>query len=238
MTNNAQHPQIDLLLTRPRVSSIAFVDALSLDTRKLVRSIVSPLIEISPLFPTYEIIGPVIFSSVNGVRNAPEGEGQVAYCVGAMTTQSARAAGWDAFHMGDNAAELIANVSKKNTSTPLLHLSGKHTRGAISENLTRAGFQVQHFAVYDQKKKMLNNEATDALNSKFPLLLPLFSPRTAHIFAQQHQGSTDLEIIAFSAEVADQVKQLKFKSLTVLDRPTRTKMQEAVQNVAARWTLG
>lgn len=238
MTDNAQNPQINLLLTRPRESSIAFFDALSHETQQLARPIISPLIKISPLDSAYEILGSVIFSSVNGVKNSPTGNGRTAYCVGAMTTKSASAAGWDAYQMGETADELIANMKHKNNTIPLVHLGGKHRRGDIVNNLSKSGFQIQHFAVYDQPSCKLNPDAGDALASKFPLLLPLFSPRTANIFAGQCRGADHLEIIAFSAEVADQIKQLKFKSLTVLDRPTRMMMTEAVQNVAARMTLG
>ena len=74
--------------------------------------------------------------------------------------------------------------------------------------------------------------------SNFPLLVPLFSPRTAQSFSGQVKGKPPLHIIAMSHEIADQVKDLKPQMLTVSDRPTRLAMIDAVQKVASGMTLG
>ena len=219
-------------------ASHAFWEALKFETRQLLLPIVSPLIKIIPLTGNFEISGSVIFSSVNGVLNGPAGDGSIAYCVGAMTTQAALTAGWSAIQAGETANQLVSNLLNRNVDVSLTHLSGFHTRGNIAEILSAAGVNTKRIVVYDQENCALTSQATEALTVNFPLLVPLFSPRTAHNFAGQHNGQAGLHIIALSQDVADQVSDLTLETLTLLDHPTRLAMIDKTQKVASALTLG
>lgn len=238
MANNAKHPQINLLLTRPTAGSDAFWNALAPATRQLVQPIVSPLVKIVPLFPDINDFGAAIFTSVNGVESCPKGDGRIAYCVGALTTKAALKAGWQAVQKGETAEQLIAELSKSNANTPLTHFAGTNTRGNIAAKLSEAGIKIGYIAVYDQAICLLTDHAIAALSSNFPLLLPLFSPRTAHSFSDQYKGTAPIHIIALSQDVADQVSDLNWETMTVPKRPTRLAMVDAVQMVTSRVTLG
>ena len=238
MANNEKHPQINLLLTRPMVGSNAFWTELQGETRQVLKPIFSPLTKIVPIVQNSEISGSVIFSSVNGVENSPKGNGRKAYCVGTTTTKAALLAGWRAVQSGETADQLVADLMKLSDIAPLTHLSGVHTRGNISERLSEAGHFTHRLAVYDQEICALSGQAHEALVSNFPLLVPLFSPRTAQSFRGQVKGQPPLRIIAMSQEIADQVRDLKPQMLTVSDRPTRLAMIDAVQKVASGMTLG
>jgi uroporphyrinogen-III synthase len=238
VANNAKHPQINLLLTRPKAGSDAFWNGLAPLTRQTLHPIVSPLIRIVPLNISPEFLGDVIFTSVNGVENSPRGEGRIAYCVGATTTKAAVLSGWRAVQKGETADQLVSSFPNGTANTPLTHLAGIHTRGNIAQRLTTAGYEAQHVAVYDQEICPLTRHATEALSSNFPLLVPLFSPRTAHSFADQNKGSAPLHIVALSQEVADQIGDQTWQTLTVSTRPTRLAMVDAVQKVASCVTLG
>ena len=238
MANNEKHPQINLLLTRPMAGSNAFWAELKVETRQVLKPIFSPLTKIVPIIQKFEILGPVIFSSVNGVENGPKGSGRQAYCVGTTTTKAALLAGWRAIQSGETADQLVANLMKLPDIAPLTHLSGVHTRGNISERLSEAGHFTRRLAVYDQEICAFSGQAHEAIVSNFPLLVPLFSPRTAQSFRGQVKGQSPLHIVAMSYEIADQVRDLKPRMLTVSDRPTRLAMIDAVQKVASGMTLG
>ncbi len=238
MANNAKHSQINLLLTRPKAGAEAFWNALGSETQTFVTPIFSPLLKIVALHPNLKKLDSVIFSSVNGVIHSPKGDGKIAYCVGAMTTKAADKAGWEAVQLGDTADQLVNKMQRMTISTPLTHLCGKHTRGNIAQRLMDAGRSTLQIAVYDQKKIQLNRQAREVQDSNFPLLVPLFSPRTASNFAEQNKGSAPLHLIALSQDVADEVKELSNKSLSVAASPTRVAMIDLVQNVTRQVALG
>jgi uroporphyrinogen-III synthase len=236
--NNVKHPQIDLLLTRPKAGSDSFWDALSLQARQRLNPIISPLIKIVPLVVEQAEFETVIFSSVNGVKNAPNGAGRTAYCVGAMTTSAALAAGWHATQMGETANQLVARIVKENVDGQIAHLGGTHTRGEIAQRLTSSGLTTVHLAVYDQKLCNLTEQAKDALSSRSQMLVPLFSPRSALRFSDKRSGRDGVHIIAISQEVADQINDNNWGRITVLARPTRLAMLDAVEKAAVQFSLG
>ena len=238
MTDNTKHPRFNLLLTRPLAGSKAFWQTLAPEISKSLIPILSPLIEIVPVDCVPCIEGSVIFTSVNGVENSPKGDGRIAFCVGEVTTKAAAAFGWDAFQKGETAQQLIIALSKMPDKSVFTHLAGVHTRGNIAERLSVAGHTARHIAVYDQLRCRFSAEANEALASNFPLLVPLFSPRTALVFAAQDCGRAPLRIIALSEDVADPVRGLDWETLTVCEAPTRTAMVDELQKVIAGMTLG
>ena len=229
MANNAKHPQFNLLLTRPKAGSDAFWSALGADVRAALTPIISPLISIVPLTPQLRPFHAAIFTSANGVQNSPQGDQRTAYCVGAMTTKAALAAGWNAVQKGETADELVQGLLDADIVGPLVHFSGVHTRGDIAERLSSKGLKIGRIPVYDQKFMSFSAQAVDATRSSFPLLVPLFSPRTADRFATLYSGTAELHIIALSEDVADHVRDLDYVSKTVLDQPRRLAMVEAVE---------
>ena len=238
MTDNTKRLQLNLLLTRPLAGSEAFWQALSGEVRSLVVPIFSPLIEIIPIESTPDIEGCVIFSSVNGVENSPLGDGRIAYCVGEMTTNAAVSAGWNACQVGETANHLVAVLAALPEKTVFTHLSGIHARGNIAQLLSAAGHYTRRIAVYDQLQCKFTREATEAIASKVPMLVPLFSPRTALTFMEQDIGQAPRHLIALSEDVAASVRKLNWSSLTVCAAPTRETMVDAVQKVVTRMTLG
>lgn len=237
MANNAKHPQITLLLTRPQLGSDAFWQALPDALRRKLMPVISPLVRIEPTnMPVPD--GDVVFSSANGVLSGPAGNGRKAFCIGAITTAAATEAGWDAQHIGNTADELVSHLIKITPKSPLLHLSGTHTRGEIAPRLTAAGVQTRNIAVYDQILQPLSDKARDLLGRGNPVILPLFSPRTAHQFAKEFNGHAALHIIALSPAVASSLNGVSAQTLHICAAPTRIDVVEAMQNVTATLPLG
>ena len=224
-----------LLLTRPRAQSLRF--AAELDTGT-VRVLIAPLMEIESMdaIPDPDTFAGVIFSSVNGVAHAPEGQGRPAYCVGAATTRNAAARGWDAVQGGETASELIVDVLARHPRGPLLHLAGAHTRGDIAETLADAGLPTQRVTLYRQILLPLEAEACAALQT--PCIVPLFSPRTAAHFANEAGNLAPMaHLIALSSAVGAPLRAMTVADLLVLDAPQAILMRNAVENLCATLAL-
>lgn len=228
-----------LLMTRPRPAAEGFVAQLSAPLRARLRVVYSPLLEIVPLkvqVPDDGLRG-VIFTSVNGVEaglaaGAPGG--LPAYCVGDRTARAALAAGWRVQVTCPDAEHLIAALLRLRPEAPLLHLRGVHARGDIAGRLSAAGIATRALAVYDQRLLPLNDAARSALAGQGPVVVPLFSPRTARQFADICDGSAPLFLAVISAAAAKPVENMRSEALIVAERPDSPAMIAAVEMLVRR----
>ncbi|MBE1286072.1 MAG: uroporphyrinogen-III synthase [Rhodobacteraceae bacterium] len=221
-----------LLMTRPRAAAERFVQALSLD----LAPIYAPLLDIRPLDQSLNLTGyaGVIFTSANGARQASDLTSDrtlPAYCVGAMTTQAARDAGWQANMRGRDASEMINSLLQSRPEGTLLHLRGEHARGDIAENLTQGGLPCKSRVIYDQVLKPLSQEALDALLSETDVIAPIFSPRSARQFAEFCPKAAKPHLVALSRAVSEPLRGLNYKSLSVCDEPDSGSMMAEVARV-------
>lgn len=197
-----------VLLTRPPAQSDAFAHCLQASVPGL-RVVVSPLM--APVFlkitlPECPIRG-VILTSQTGAEAAaglrphlPD----LAYCVGDRTAQVAQEAGFRIRSAQGNAEALLALILRDPVQ-PLLHLRGREARGDLAERLSAAGCATQERIVYAQEAQSLNAQAVDVLTGEAPVIVPLFSPRSAEIFVAAWQAlpkHAPLHVVAISAAVA------------------------------------
>lgn len=174
----------------------------------------------------------MIFTSSNGVLHAPDGNGRVAYCVGAQTTKQAIARGWNATQLGQTARELIAALRTSPPKAELLHLGGTHTVGDIAQTLTSDGISTRHIALYDQRLLLLGSEAFLALRSA--CIVPVFSLRTAKRLVREAIGHLEnAHIVALSEAVAAPFYGEKTAELLILDAPQAVSMAKAVENLCS-----
>ena len=220
-----------LLLTRPQASAEAFVASLDPDALASVEVLIAPLMRIVSMdaAPDLEKMAGVIFTSANGVHHGPDGEGRPAFCVGAQTTQHAIDRGWDAQMSGSCAKELIATLPTMRPAAPLVHLGGEHTIGDIAQILTAGGIRTDHIALYSQQLLRLTVQALQAL--KGPVILPVFSPRTAKQLVAEATGNLEFaHIIALSDSVAAHFAGEKLSQCLILPSPQAIYMRKAVEN--------
>lgn len=233
-------PPMSLILTRPARANVRFVDQLPDALRDRLTIIESPLIEILPV-EAKVAIGPedaVIFTSANGVRFAPDGQGRRAFCVGPATTTAAREAGWNAVCKGETADALVAALLAKPLSGQTWHLAGRHTRGQVAERLSQSGMQVTRVTLYDQRFTSLTPGACTALTGPDPVLVAVFSPRTATRFAQDCPKNAQPHVLTLSAAVAEPLRHLPLKALEIADHPTAEAMVARLEKLVARVSLG
>lgn len=224
-----------LLMTRPRDAAQRFLDLLPADLLSDLRVIHSPLMEITALPSTLKLddTTTVVFTSGAGVRVASErmAERQVAYCVGQRTTEAALSAGWDARFSGETADALVANLLAARPSGTLLHLHGEYTRGAVVDRLAEGGLSCRGQVIYRQDLQPLSAEAEQALGAQIPLIVPLFSPRTAAHFASLCPKTAHLTLIAMSDAVAKAMPRLQSGALKVSKAPTAEAMADLLRDV-------
>lgn len=228
-----------LLLTRPRDASKRFAAALPDGLRARLDIVLAPLIDIRPVATAFDP-GPargLIFTSVNGVAAAAAltaDRGLPCYCVGRVTTATARAAGWQAQTAGVDARALVAALIATPPPAPLVHLRGVHASGDIAGDLTRAGIETRAQAIYDQHLLPLSTEAHRLLDGDDPVIVPLFSPRSARQFAGQVRGRAPLLLAAISPAAAEPLESLTAGALLVAPSPDAAAMAELVGELAER----
>jgi uroporphyrinogen-III synthase len=202
MAYNVDADAPTLLLTRPRPASDRF--ALEAAARWAgVTVVIAPLIEVVAAgnVPPLDGVDGVIFTSVNAVARAGDGHGKPAWCVGARTTEAARRAGFDAVMAGQTADALVVELTRARPEGRILHLHGVHQRGDVVPRLAQAGLNIEGAAIYDQRAVPPDAPFFDALAAR-PLVVPLFSPRSAALFSQAAGnvlGPTPPEAVCFVA---------------------------------------
>lgn len=224
---------LTLLMTRPLESAKQFVAQLPTETHALITPIYSPLIGIEPCVSTLDFgdARGLIFTSANGVNTAAaltDRRDIPCFCVGRATTQAAHQVGWQANFTGENSESLIRTLHQTRPVAPLLHLRGTHARGAVAARLTALGCAATDQVIYDQPLLSLTDAALQALDGDAPILVPLFSPRTARHFAKIVIAKAPLLLASLSQAVAKPVKSLNYKNLCVANHPDAAAMTQCV----------
>lgn len=229
-----------LLMTRHARGNAAFVGLLPAACRERVRVIESPLIEIVPARSAPPACSEfaAIFTSANGVRHAPPGEGRTAFCVGARTAEEAQAAGWQARLAGLEAEALLATLLAERPGLPIVHFGGRHQRGDIAERLAAAGLDARRCIVYDQTALPLTERAKMALLSDNVVIVPLFSPRTASLFAGSLSEKSQPLLVGMSPAVAHALPVSRRSACRIAAVPSAEAMVAEVEKLIARRSLG
>jgi len=180
------------LLTRPAAQGDRFARALRARFGAGIEIIDSPLLAprfLTPALPARRFQA-LIFTSQTGVEAyrriaadpALVGVRQ-AWCVGDRTAAAAREAGLATLSAQGDAAALAQAIASARPPGPLLHLRGQEVRGDLAASLESAGIETYSAIVYAQAAQPLTVPAVVALQVEAALLVPLFSPRTAALFA-------------------------------------------------------
>jgi len=211
-----------ILLTRPEASSRRMAAILFARFGDRTGVCISPLMEIrlDPRLPSLDGIKTLIFTSANGVAAYVAAKGPVSmtcYTVGDATAQAARDAGLRAISAGGDAEALIDRILEDDVPGPMLHLRGAHARGEIAERLSALGCPVSQAIVYTQNAIPLSEEAKDLLQGDAPVILPVFSPRSATLLGNGPVRAM-IYVVAMSDAVATSL-HLKVESCVVAAKP-------------------
>lgn len=212
-----------LLLTRPDAAARRFVAELDLPGLSVM---ISPLIRITPVAhdaTTLAMAPGLVFTSVHAVPWGGPGKGRPAFCVGPATATAARAAGFSVTQGPGDAEGLIPLLGK-------LPDGALHPRGAhIARPLPVPGV-----VVYDQVAQPLSVQARALLAGPGPVILPLFSPRSARLMAAEAGGArAALWLAPISPAAADAWGDAGFARRMVATSPDATGVRAAIQDLLA-----
>ncbi len=232
-----------LLLTRPEPQAADFARQLGVRFGAQVRIIKTPLLAprfYAPDLPTGPFAG-LILTSQTGVEayqrlgQAAQGLPRDAYCVGSRTADAARVAQLRPVSIAQDAPSLTAQIRAQPPQGALLHLRGRETRGDITQQLTLAGIETFDAIIYAQETQNLTAEAQAVLQDRHPVLVPLFSPRTATIFTMEltrTAGVSPLLVAAMSDDVALELRAVA-SQVRVADRPDAGAMLDSLARLLA-----
>ncbi|NKB29317.1 MAG: uroporphyrinogen-III synthase [Rhodobacteraceae bacterium] len=195
-----------LLITRPRGRAERFAR----DCRRLigheipfliapvVRTIAQPVAADLTAYRGLIVTSEAGLNAIDWPAAAPR---PVVYAVGSHTAKLARAAEFDAIDGGGDADALVATIIAASPKGPLLHLHGSETRGDIRARLTDAGLHVEACVAYRQQDVELDGATIALLRGSAPVVLPVFSVRSA-LRLLKYQPAPTHHIVAISDAVA------------------------------------
>lgn len=230
-----------LLLTRPEAAGQRFAVQVGLT----LPTVFAPLLRIDLLavmVATSGLAG-IILTSENGALAAARLPGlpREAWCVGDRTAEAALAEGLLPQSAAGDANALIDLILSQPVAGPLLHVRGEHSRGEVAARLIAAGRDVRQVIAYRQVPLPLSAAALSALHSTASVILPLFSPRTVSILAQQGPFTAPLHLVAISPAVANSGMTLHPATVLTARRPEAACMADLVRqaiDVAIKWPRG
>lgn len=224
-----------ILLTRPKAASVNLAATLHVALPES-RIVISPLISLNYLNPTpdFSRYAALVVTSSNaidalGAQSIPHG--YPCYAVGHKTAQAAQALGFEAHSANGDASDLVRLIVAQHKSGPLLHIHGRHTRGDVAQRLQHYGIHCETLIAYDQKALTLSQDAQSLLEREIPLILPLFSPRTAQIFLDQAQIPMGSTVLGMSNAVIAPFKHINGINLHAVAEPNLKDMTAAICNI-------
>lgn len=231
LANNAG-PQADmrpiLVLTRLPEDSERFAEAVKEAFDPDLRVVLSPAFEIRAITP--DVIpeaADLIATSRHGVAQITRLglKARTVWCVGKRTAEAAKAAGYAARSADGDAEALINLILDERPEGPLLHVAGRDRRGDIADRLSDAGIACKVITAYAQVPRAPSKELQDVARGTTPVITPVFSPKTAMVFAGLAWHGR-WHGVAMSDAVAAVLTDLGCDTVETADAPTEVAMRD------------
>ncbi len=223
-----------ILITRPEPSAAEFAERVR---RRLGNE---PSVLVSPLMQIEYVRDPVLhlskyktllFTSRHAVlafSNLYQDRHFLCYCVGPSTTQEARAAGFDAQEGGGTVTGLATTIIAENPPGPCLYLRGENIADDLAEKLNSAGIETDEVILYRQTRQQLSPVARRVLHGRLPVIVPLFSVRSAKFFFAENTDAP-IHVAAISDAVASAVPRSADTIVRVAASPTADAVLELIE---------
>ena len=233
----AKQSQPTILLTRPLAQSQRFAEQIG-------GALISPLMRpefLSPPLPSVDFTA-IVLTSETGAEAAGRisAAGGIlpkrAFCVGHRTAEAARAAGFEASSAAGAADDLLAHIIATAPVGRLLLLQGQDSVGDLKQRLVLAGIETLSLIIYRQIAQSLTEAAIAALQEFRPVIVPIFSPRSARLLAAELRrvvAKAPIWLAALSPAVADAF-DFPVECFEIASRPDSAAMQQTVQTLRRR----
>lgn len=224
----ARNRTATILITRPEPAASALARELGAVTGP-DRILVSPVLRIAPADAPADLTGirTLIFTSREGVRafvRAHPGCRLPALTVGEQTARDARQAGLGARCLGADARGFLDRFTPGDAPGPCLYIRGAHASVDLAAALSARGVPTRAAILYRQAAQPLDPAARQVLSSPAPVVLPLYSARSAGVFFRQGPFHAPLYVVAISEKVAKTVPDVT--ACVTADNPDGKSMQE------------
>lgn len=225
-----------ILITRPEPSGAAFAKQVQKVIGAKAKIILSPVLQIEPWgeLPDLAPIRHLIFSSHHGVKafaRLSDRRDIAAYAVGEATAQAGREIGLSVAACGGNARQMLERIRADARPGPYLHVRGEHTTGNLALDLNLAGIETTEAVIYRQRAAGLTEEAKESLRKKAPVILPLFSPRSARLVLSGAVVQAPAFVAAISQNVADEIPTGLAQEVVIAQEPTAPAMLAVVHRL-------
>ncbi|MGB0902607.1 uroporphyrinogen-III synthase [Halocynthiibacter sp.] len=218
-----------VLLTRAKTQSERFANGFCADNAEFI---IAPLMQIERInadFPPHD--GDFVLTSENAVMTLPDiyhGTGRRAYCVGKRTALAAGTVGFDAVSADGNAHDLHDLIVKTHKNKNLLHLSGEHLANDTLTDIPG----LQRIVTYKQTALPADPKVQKLLSGEAPVIVPLFSPRSARLFFSAYPEITaPIHVVAISAATAETVANRAATKIGIAARPDADNMKKMVADL-------
>lgn len=217
-----------LLLTRPEAASRRFAASVG-DIGLTI--VIAPILRIVPVAHDAEALAAaagLIFTSAHAVAVAGGGRGRRAICVGPGTAAAARAAGYDVTVGPGDGAGLAAMMGAMGIGPGAGWLHAHGTHRAVD-------LPVTGMVVYDPQAMPLGQEARALLSGAAPVIVALFSPRSALLLADAARGALGAAVapvwtLSVSA-AAQEAWHLPAARRMIAARPDANAMRSALETL-------
>jgi len=225
-----------ILITRPGRVGTDFAERLEAELGGCVSVVLSPLMRIEHCGALPQMSGyrTLIFTSRHGVEAYVAKGGRrdlPAFGVGEATAQAAREVGMDVTACGGDAQTLITHMQAASVTPPCLHLRGSHAASDIAKLLSKASLETDEAVIYEQLPQPLTQEARSVLAGAEPVLVPLFSPRSARLFFDEVCGAAPLLVAAISGNAAAEVPNDRVATIEIAHTPSADAMLAAIKKL-------
>ena len=212
-----------LLLTRPEPASRRFAAQAAHLGLPVIVAPVLRIVAVAHDVGRLQAARGLVFTSAHAVPAAGPGRCRPAICVGPATAEAARAAGYDVTEGPGDALRMMPLLDELDEGW--LHPHGAH----VGKRLPVPGM-----VVYDQLPQPLGAAAHDALAGAGPVILPLFSPRSARLLSDRLDGArAALWLVPISPAAADQW-QRPYARMIVADQPDATGILRGIEALLGR----
>jgi len=222
-----------ILLTRPRDQALSFSERL-VKLGVLPKNIlIDPILKIEGVEACYNFtsVRGLLITSANAVAHLPAdliGSNLPTFCVGKATTRAAFKLGLMAQHVAETAQGLCNVLSVQDPKGPLLHLRGAHTSLDFEVHFWDTRLNVQNLIIYQQIEQELGFEIYNLLRGTVPVVLPIFSPRSAQLLCALDLNWSLHTSVVISEAVADPCRAAGFGKVIVSPEPTAGSMLSAI----------
>ena len=218
-----------ILLTRPHDQALRFSEdlvSLGVISKNILVDPITKIEGVDVLYNFSPVRG-LLITSANAVAYLPAalvGSKLPTFCVGEATTRAALKQGLMAQNLAKTAQGLYNVLSSRFLEGRLLHLRGTHTTLDFEAYFWDTPIEVQNLIIYQQIAQDLQPETYTLLQGMVPIVLPIFSPRSAELLCGLDLNWALHTCVAISEAVAALCRTAGFGQVLVSPEPSAGSM--------------